>query len=406
MNPGRVAAALVSALLCVVAPAHPQTGGSDRIVVAPEPGTPIVAVEALLAAGPAGEAEGKEGITYLAARAATAPVMPVLDSLGARLSIRPQKDAVSITLAAAPDVWKEAADALLIALFRDPPQEAVVRRERQAIAGELLSRQSNPADAANREADGALYGRDHPWGRPTVGTPGSVNGITPADVEEYLRDSFTTDRIVIAVVGPVDAGEAREHVGRFVDGSGRLSVEVDAIRPERSPVRRSYDSITTWTVVSYRFSSVADLEAIRFLAQLALDELDFSPMRRSVFNAQADVHPRLPAGEIRFQVVTPPEEAEDWAGRILSVVDEVAHEPMLESRLEARLRRYRGERLNALAAPEDRARELARELLVYGETDGLLTQAEGLTLDRLRAVVGRLSAPIVLLLGPFQDDTG
>ena len=404
MRPRGLFSAITVALLCTIAPAHAQT--EDRIVVAAEPGTPVVAVEALVAAGPATEPEGKEGITYLAARAATAPIISVLDSLGARLSVRPHKDAVSVTLAAAPDVWMEAADAVLIALFRDPPQDAVVRRERQAIAGELLSRQSNPADAANREADGALYGRDHPWGRPTVGTPASVDAITTKDVEEYLREAFTTDRVVIAVVGPVDMREARAHVGRFVDGSGRLSVEVDPIRPERSPVRRNYNSITTWTVVSYRFSSAADLEAIRFLAQLTLDELEFSTLRRSVFNAQADVQPRLPAGELRFQVVTPPEEAEEWARRILDAVSDVADDPVLESRIEARLRRYRGERLNALAAPEDRARELARELLVYGRTDGIVTQENGMTLDRLRTAVARLSAPIVLLLGPFQDDTG
>ena len=73
---------------------------------------------------------------------------------------------------------------------------------------------------------------------------------------------------------------------------------------------------------------------------------------------------------------------------------------------EARLRRYRGERLYSLAAPEDRARELARELLVYGETGGLGAGMEEMTVERLRAAVERLSAPIVLFLGPFQDETG
>ena len=105
-------------------------------------------------------------------------------------------------------------------------------------------------------------------------------------------------------------------------------------------------------------------------------------------------------------MVTPPEEAEDWARRILDVVEEVAHEPMLEDRFEARLRRYRGERLHALSGPEDRARELARELLVYGETNGLAAGLEEMTVERLRAAVARLSAPIVLFLGPFQDETG
>ena len=397
-------ALLAAGYFAAASPAAAQT--ANRIVIASEPGTPVVATELLLVAGPADEPEGQEGITYLAARSVTSSVQPVLDSLGARLAVVPRKDAVSITLIAAPDVWEEASRILLVAVFRDPPSGAAVRREAETIAAQLLNRQSNPADAANLEADAALNGRDHPWGRPTVGTAESVGGLAPTDVDAYLRDVFTTDRAVVAVVGPVDEDAAREHLTAFVDATGRLSVDVEPIRPERSPVRRSYNSITTWTLVSYRFPANADLEAIRFLAQLALDELDFSPLRRSVFNARVDVNPRLPAGELRFQVVTPPEEAEEWAGRILTLVDEVAHEPMLESRLEARLRRFRGERLNALAAPEDRARELARELLVYGEASVRIEPVEEMTLERLQTTVSRLSAPMVLLLGPFQDDTG
>ena len=403
--PHRSTRALAWAVLCgllVAAPAAAQ----ERIVVVAEPGTPVVATEVLVVAGPANEPEGKEGIAYLAARSVTAPILPVLDSLGARLAVQPQNDAVSFTLTAAPDVWEEATRTLLVSLFRDPPQSATVLRERDAVRAELLGRQSNPADAANREADAALYGADHPWGRPTVGTPGSVSALTVQDVDAFLRTAFTSDRVVVAVVGPVDPQPVRDHLLEYLNPAGRLTVEVEAIRPEGSPVRRDYNSITTWTSVSYRFPVSADLEALRFLAQLALDELEFSPVRRSVFNARAEISPRLTAGELRFQVVTPPEEAEDWARRILDVVEEVAHEPMLEDRFEARLRRYRGERLHALSGPEDRARELARELLVYGETNGLAAGLEEMTVERLRAAVARLSAPIVLFLGPFQDETG
>jgi predicted Zn-dependent peptidase len=398
---------LAMTLVLGLAAVHPRIAtAQERITILPEAGTPVVATEVLVAAGPADEPEGKGGLSYLAARAVTTPILPVLDSLGARLSVIPQKDAVSFTLTAAPDVWEEATRTLLVSLFRDPPRSETVLKERDAVRAELLSRQSNPADAANREADAALYGRAHPWGRPTVGTPTSVAGLTVQDVDGFLKSSFTSDRAVVAVVGPVDPQTAREFLRDFVNPTGRLTADVPPIQPEGSPVRRDYNSITTWTSVSYRFPSVTDVEALRFLAQLALDELEFSPLRRSVFNARAEIDARLVAGELRFQVVTPPEEAEDWAARILDVVEEVAHESMLEDRFEARMRRYRGERLYALAEPEERARELARDLLIRGEASGLVAGLEGMTLERLRAAVAQLSAPIVLFLGPFQDEAG
>lgn len=392
-------------LLLLVGAAFSSVEAQQRIVVASEPGTPVVATEILVLTGPADEPDDQEGVAYLAARAVTAPIQPLLDSLGARLSVRPLKDALSFTVTAAPDVWEDATASLLVSLFHDPVQESAVVRERAAIRSDLQGREANPADAANREADAALYGEDHPWGRPTVGTPASVARLTADEVDDFLRSSFSAERTVAAVVGPVDAEGAREHLERFIDSGGALSLDIDSIEPSESPVRRDYNSITTWITVGYRIPADADLDALRFLAQLALDELEFSPLRRSVFNARAQIDPRVSGGELRFQLVAPPEEADDWAKRIVEVVEEVAHEEMHEVQFQTRLRRYRGERLQTLAPPEERARELARELLLTGTTDGLQLEIEEMTVERLRRAVAQLEAPIVVLLGPFQEET-
>ncbi len=392
-------------MLLLIAASFSAAEGQQRTVVASEPGTPVVATEVLVLTGPADEPDGQEGVAYLAARAVTEPIQPLLDSLGAHLTVRPLKDALSFTVTAAPDVWEDATASLLVSLFHDPVQESAVVRERAAIRADLLGREANPADAANREADVALYGEDHPWGRPTVGTPASVAGITAEDVDDFLRSSFSPERTIAAVVGPVDPEGAYDHLGRFIEAGEPLSFEIDSIEPSESPVRRDYNSITTWITVGYRIPGDADLDALRFLAQLALDELEFSPLRRSVFNARAQIDPRVSGGELRFQLVAPPEEADDWAKRIVEVVEEVAHEEMHEVQFRTHLRRYRGERLQTLAPPEERARELARELLLTGTTDGLQLEIEEMTVERLRRAVAQLEAPVVVLLGPFQEET-
>lgn len=376
-----------------------------RIAVASEPGTPVVATEILVLAGPADEAEGEEGIAYLAARSVTAPILPLLDSLGAHLSVRPQKDALSFTLTAAPDVWEDATGSLLVSLFHDPVQERVVARERTSIREELEGREANPADAANRIADAALYGADHPWGRPTIGTPASIARLDADDVDDFVRTIFSPEHTVAAVVGPVDPESARDHLGSYIEEGEPLTIDVDSIRPSESPVRREYNSITTWITVGYRFPGDADLDALRFLAQLALDELEFSPLRRSVFNSRAQIDPRANGGELRFQLVTPPEEADEWADRIVRVVEEVAHQEMHEVQFQTRLRRFRGERLQVLALPEERARELARGLLLTGASGGTGAEIEEMTVERLRRAVAQLDAPVVVLLGPFQEET-
>jgi zinc protease len=392
--------AAVLAALLLAAPARAQ----ERLVIRPEPGTPVVATEVLIAAGPADEPEGKPGLAHLAARTVVAPIVPRLDSLGARLEIGAGKDAVTFTLIASPDVWESASRILLVALFRDPPERSSMVLQQRAIAAELTGRESNPADAALRTTDAAVFGQDHPWGRSTVGTPESVRKLTMEDVDQFLRSYVTSRRAVVAVVGPVDAADARSHMLGYLDpGTPLPPQEWVPPDPEEALVRADYNSITTWVSVSYPIPVNGDVEALEFLARLALDELSFSPTRRSVFDVSSDVIPRRAGGELRFQVVAPPEEAEQWAGRVRNLVEEVAGRSMIPEVFQVRLRRFRGERLHALASPEDRARELARQLLVSGRTRPL-GDLDGMTLDRVHAAVRSLGDPTVVLLGPVLDD--
>ena len=384
-----------------------STGASaqERLAIRPEPGTPVVAMEVLIAAGPADEPDGKSGLAYLASRTVVAPIVPRLDSVGAHLDITAGKDALTFTLIASPDVWEEASRLLLVALFRDPPEREWMLRQQRAISDELTGRESNPADAAVRATDAAVFGADHPWGRSTVGTPASVARLTMPDVDLFLRTFVTARRAVIAIVGPVDVTRARNHVSTFADLSQPLpTLELERPDPADAVVRRDYNSITTWVSVSYPLPPQLDLEAVQFVARLAMDELGFSPLRQSVFNVKGEVIPRRVGGELRLEVVSPPEEAAGWAARVRDLVEEVSVEQMLPEVFEFRLRRFRGERLHALASPEDRARELARQLLVGGTTRPLGQDLDAMTGARVRAAARSLGPPSIVFLGPIIDD--
>jgi zinc protease len=391
-------------LLLFVLPVAPPAAAQDRVAVLAEPGTPVVAVQVLVATGPADEPEGKEGLAYLSARALTAPLLPTLDSLGAHLAVDAQKDALSFTLTAAPDTWEDASRTLLVALFRDPPDPEAVRAQRTAIRQELLARQANPADAVLRAVDEAFYGSDHPWARSTVGSPASVQRLEPSDVDTFLRAYFTSDRTVVAVVGPLDVQAVRNHLGEFMELRGPLRFTPLPPHPAEAPVSVDYNSVTTWTVVSYGFPPDADLEALRFVSQLAVDQIAFSPSHQDVYNSRGDVISRMGGGELRLEIVTAPETARDWAKKIVSVVEGVGDASMLQAVFDARLRRYRGERLRALAAPEDRARELARRLLVSGEGGRLAPDLDELTRERLRRAVRSLTPPTTVFLGPERNE--
>ena len=387
----------LAALALAAAPAASQ----ERVVVRAEPGTPVVAAEVLIAVGPADEAEGKEGITYLTARAVTAPILPVLDSLAAQLDVEQHRDAVSFTVTAAPDNWQEAMRTLLVALFRDPVDSLATVRARTATAAELTAREASPADALAREVDAAVYGEKHPWGRPAVGTARTVGRIAVREVDAFLRTGFTADRALVAIVGPVDRNAGRA-LQAFMDPGPLRTSEIRAPTRANEPVRQQYNAITAWVAAIYPFAEDADEEAVRMLARLAVERVSFGPLRPQVYDTRADVVRHAGGGELRLQLVVPPREAEEWAERLTDAVDEFARAPLDEPVFTERLRRYRGERLLELETPEARARALARAALVGGGT-ARLADLDGLTAERLHDAARALSDPVIVFLGPFEE---
>ena len=375
----------------------------DRILVREEPGTPVVAVEVLVAVGTADEPEGSAGITYLTARSVVEPARRAIDSLGGHLEVEAHKDAVAFTLTAAPDAWREASQALLVALFRDPVDSAAVGRQRRALVRELQSREASPADALAREVERAVFGEGHPWGRPEVGTAETMAEIGAAEVDAYLRQSFTPERSLVAVVGPVERADAVEHLRPHLGEGGVRTEPVDPPAPAEGPVRRDYNSITTWVSASWHFGDESDVEALRMLSHLALDRVSFGPSRRSVYNARAEVLRHAGGGELRLHLVVPPREAEQWAGALREAVSGYAAEPLSPQLFADRLRRYRGERLLELETPEARAATLARNALLGGRVDTLV-DFQGLTPRRLHEAARSLDAPIVVFLGPSLED--
>lgn len=376
----------------------------QTIAVLPEPSTPVVAMEVLIATGPADEEAGRAGLAYLTARSAVAPIRPRLDSLGATVAVQPYKDAVGVALLAVPGEWEAAARILLLALFRDPVDSLATTRERASVVAELRGREANPADALAREVEAALFGTEHPWGRPAVGYASTIAPLTVADVDGFLRANFLPERAWAAAVGPVDSAEVRALLRPFVQGSARSTASTEAARPAESPVRREYNSITTWVSASYPFAASADVESLRLLAELALQSLSFGPQRRSVYNARSEVLPHPGGGELRLEVVVPPGEAERWAERIQQVVAGFAAEPLPKPSFEQALRRFRGERLLEISAPEERARLAVRSLFARGSApEEVLPKEAGmdaLSAERLQEAAGALGTPVLVFLGP------
>ncbi len=375
----------------------------ERVWIREEPGTPIVAVEVWIAAGPADEPPGAAGLAYLTARAAVLPIRETLDSLGASLEVGSRKDAVTFSLTGAPEVWEEATRALLSALLRHSVESSAVAEEREEISAELAGRASNPADALVRAVDEAVYGPAGSWGVSSVGTPSAVAALTAEQANGFRRDNFGAARMVVAVVGPLDRGYVTERLSGLLPRIAWNAPPRPRIAPADSPVRIDYNSIASWVAASYRFGPDADVGALRLLADLAAERLGFGPARRSVYDVGAKVVSHPGGGELRIEVVVPPGESSLWTDRLREAITAYAGEPLSPPRFGEELRRHRGLRLLRLSEPEQRAAADAEALLLRGRPAETRAELDGLTPTRLAAAAAALQPPVVVVLGPFQN---
>jgi hypothetical protein len=165
-------------------------------------------------------------------------------------------------------------------------------------------------------------------------------------------------------------------------------------------VRKEFASITAWVSAAYPFGRDADVEAMRLLALVVADRFQFGPSSRQLYDARGEVVPHRGGGEVRFTLVVPPGEADQWAERLRATVASVAEAPLPAGVFADRLRRYRGERLLSADSPEDRARLLAQELLLNGSRSIDPVRVEGLTPERVQQAAKSLSAPVTVILGP------
>ena len=106
------------------------------------------------------------------------------------------------------DATKTAVDLLDDMAFRSKFDPKEITAEREVIFEETRIQTDNPRDAIVRQAYSAVFG-DHPYGRPLLGTPETMNAATQKDLQAFNRRYYTPENMTLVVVGPVQAKAVR-----------------------------------------------------------------------------------------------------------------------------------------------------------------------------------------------------
>jgi zinc protease len=111
-------------------------------------------------------------------------------------------------------------------------KDAVERVRAQILAG-LKFDENDPETVASLAWDKLAF-PSHPYGRPVKGSTASIASISPQDLRSYSDRVFARDKLVISVVGDIDAaalGRALDHIFGALPAKAVLAPVADANPP-------------------------------------------------------------------------------------------------------------------------------------------------------------------------------
>lgn len=203
---------------------HPALDGMD-VVAQPSPGAPLVTVRLVLRAGSAWDPPGLEGLAALTARmvgdAGTTrrsyrELTEALYPLGTSLSVRCDRELVSIVGTVHVDRLDAFTDLLLEAVLTPGFDEGDLERARQAQLSHLLAvlRSGSDEQLGLEVLQQSVFGPAHPYGHAPEGTVRSLRRIGVHDVRRFHATAWSRARLMVGVAG----GYGDAWLARLMDG--------------------------------------------------------------------------------------------------------------------------------------------------------------------------------------------
>jgi len=127
--------------------------------------------------------------------------------------------------------------------FRSTFDPKEIDAERQVIFEEAGIETDNPKSAIVRQLYGLVFS-GHPYGRPVLGTPETMNAATQVKLKGFNSRYYTPENMVLVVVGPVDAKAVRAMVDQIFGKrpkTGYAPPPVPPLAPIKSMVRKTVE---------------------------------------------------------------------------------------------------------------------------------------------------------------------
>jgi zinc protease len=135
----------------------------------------------------------------------------VVEGQGGRDNAFTSFDYTTFQILVPSDGTRTALELLDAMAFRSTFAPKEIDAERQVIFEEARIEADNPKTAIVRQLYGLVFA-GHPYSRPVLGTPETMNAATQAKLKAFNAQYYTPENMVLVVAGPVDARSVRAMV--------------------------------------------------------------------------------------------------------------------------------------------------------------------------------------------------
>ncbi|MDM8568056.1 pitrilysin family protein [Thiotrichales bacterium HSG1] len=207
---------------------HWQTNSGTKVYFVPAPDLPMVNIEVVFDAGSARDGN-KPGLAKLtngllnegASGYSADQIAEKFDNLGAIFGNSTKRDMAKLTLRCLtePKLLQPALEMLALLLTKPDFELKALERVRQQMLTKLKYKQQSPSDIAKQKFYETVF-KKHPYATLPTGTIDSVTALTREDLQQFHKQYYVANNMLISIVGALDR-KAAENLANTI---AKLSV--------------------------------------------------------------------------------------------------------------------------------------------------------------------------------------
>ena len=174
-------------------------------------------------------------------------VLSCLENVGGELNAYTTKEETCIHASFLKDYYNKAIELISDVAFNSLYPENELEKEKEVILDEINSYLDSPAEEIYDDFENNLY-KGHEMGRNILGTRELVEGFSRNDLCNFLKNNYSTDRIVIATIGDIPFEKFKNKIIAHFGDYNRYNTEYH---------RNRFIQLPTFNVVQERNSHLS-----------------------------------------------------------------------------------------------------------------------------------------------------